>query len=261
MQYFVDGKINLSNLENPESFLIKLSNSLLILSSQSDYESFLLCSGFYHKNYYKVIKNTLTHKKMGVFFQKNAQESEFIYNLKHNMCKYGVYFFVENNDIFLKIYSGNGFLIDENLQNFLEKNLKNSFKKELKITKKLTFENFYEKEFLSKIKPFSLQIKCKNKDIKSKIKRYNLSDKKSNIFVEIDKDLCYEIYKKNGKEKVYLNKTNIFKNVGFLTDDELVREINLKGQKNVVSNKFLLYNKMTNFFDIFSTLAFLSKKI
>ena len=263
MQYFLNGKINLSSIKDKEKFLYNLSYSLSYLCCQSEYESFLICAGVYHKNYYEIIERVFLSKKITVFAQKNVEISEFLYNLKQNMCKYGIYFFEENKQLYLKIFSGNGFLVDINQQNFIEKNLlsqklfcQNDFSKK-------NFINFYERNILGKMKKFFFDIKSENLYLKEKLERYNLVDKSSKILIKINKDLTYNILKDNKNYDVELPKifNKFLIKESAITEEKLIEEINLNQLKNVVNSRYLMYNKFTNYFDIFTTLEYLSKYI
>lgn len=259
MLYFKNGEFEIKNTKEIDLVLLKISNSLFNLSKSDVFLNRLAIGGVYHKNYYNLICAGFYNNKNAVFCAKNMLLSEFLYNLKHNLCNYGIYFFKKNNKLFLKIYSGNTFLLDENQTNYVEKNINKEifFKNESIKFKKL--EDFYEKEFLNKLNVFNFKIICENEHLSKQIKRCNLSNKSSEFKVYIFKTMEYKIY--FNKKELSLNK--IFKNFKRydIIESELINKINLGKIKKVINKQFLIYNKSTNTFDIFYTLKYLSWRI
>lgn len=259
MLYFKNGEFEINDTKDIELVLLKISNSLFSLSKSPVFLNRLAIGGVYHKNYYNIICKGFYNNKNIVFNAKNTQKSEFVYNLKNNLCNYGIFFINKNYKFYLQIYSGNAFLLDENQINFVEKNIKNEncfCNEKIKYKK---FENYYEKNFLKNLKTFSLKIICQNEYLNKQIKKYKLSKKDSEFVVCIDKNLNYKIY--HNKNELNLNK--VFKNFNIydIIENEIINKINLENIKKVVNNKFLIYNKNTNNFDIFSTLKYLSWRV
>lgn len=256
MLYFKNGEFEINDTKDSELVLLKISNSLFSLSNSDVFINRLAVGGVYHKNYYSIICSGFYNNKNIVFNAKNMILSEFLFNLKHNLCNYGVYFFKKNNKLYLKIYSGNTFLLDENQINYVEKNIsnKNIFKNEsLKFEK---FVNYYEKMFVSKLKSFNFKITCENIHLNKQLQKFNLSSKNSKFTICFDNNLMYKIY----TNKTELNLSKVFKNFKKydIMDDELIKRINLKNLKKVINKNYLIYNKNTNNFDIFLTLKYLS---
>lgn len=257
MQYFINREFEIND-ETNKDLLLKISNALFCLSNSSVFENRLAIGGFYHKNYYETICKGFYNGNNIVFNAKNALLTEFKYNLKYNLCNYGVYFYKKENKVFLKIYSGNTFLLDENQINFVEKfiNTNKSFcGRKIKF---YNFINFYEKNIVSHLKPFNFMIECKNEHLLKQIKRYNLRSSNSNKII-IYENLNYDIF--TNKQKI--NKNLLFKNFKKydIIDEELIEKINLENITKVIDNNFLIFNKITNSFDILKTLKYLSWRI
>jgi len=253
---FKNGAINLSIIKNKKEFLIKLSNVLYSLSHSSVCEGSLGVGGLYHKNYYNYCCSGFFNGKNKVFNMKNALKSEFIYNIFNNLCNFGIYFFKEKGKVFIEIYSGNTFLIDENIQHFIEKFIAETKSLQIKQHRLILFKNYYL-DFLRTLKIRNIKIICKNKRVKNYKKLFNFSNPQSDFKVKIYKDLSYKIFYKDKEISSYiLTKYNHLN----LTDYEIINLINLKQLKKVVNNFNLLYNKKVNFFDIFYTLHTISKK-
>jgi len=259
LSLFCDGKLNITKLKSAKEILTKVSNALFILSKSPVFNSRLAIGGTYHKKYYTYICKGFFNGLNTVFMQKNVQISEFVYNLKQNMCNFGIYFYKENNQLFLKIYAGNSFLIDINQQNFIESYLN---KNNIIINNKEKFEefiNFYEKNYLKKISLFNFEIESRNNHIQNQIEKYKLSQN-CKIKIVIEKDLEYKILDEENNE---LNKEKIFKNYkkSNSSDDEIIKLINLTGEKKFVNKNYLLYNELTNNFDVFKTLKYISWRV
>lgn len=259
MQYFKNGEFEINDTKDLDLVLLKISNSLFNLSNSSVFNNRLAIGGVYHKKYYDIICSGFYKTKNMVFNAKNMILSEFLYNLKHNLCNYGIYFYKKNNNLYLKIYSGNTFVLDENQINYVEKiiNENNNFKNE-----DIKFEqlyNFYEKDFIFKLKQFNFNIICKNVHLYNLLKKFNLRNESSKNDLIIFKDLSYRIF--FNKKELKLNK--VFKNFKWydIIDDEIIKQINLKNYKKTINNNFLIYNKKINNFDIFTTLKYLSWRI
>ena len=259
MLYFKNGEFEINDTKENELVLLKISNSLFSLSKSNVFLNRLAIGGIYHKNYYNTICKGFYNNKNIVFNAKNTILSEFLYNLKHNLCNYGIFFINKNNKLYLQIYSGNTFLLDENQINFVEKYIKNENCFSVNKIKFKKFENYYEENLINKIKPFNFKILCENEHLSKQIKRCNLSNKSSKFKVYIFKNLKYKIY--FDKKELSLNK--IFKNFTSydIIESEIINKINLEKIKKVVNDKFIIYNKNTNNFDIFSTLKYLSWRI
>ena len=259
MLYFKNGEFEINDAKENELVLLKISNSLFNLSNSKVFANRLAIGGVYHKNYYNLICSGFYNSKNIVFCAKNTLKSEFLYNLKHNLCNYGIFFINKNNKLILQIYSGNTFLLDENQINYVEKIINNSkFFKNENIEFK-TFENFYEKNFLNKLNAFNFKIICENEHLSKQIKSCNFSNEKSEYMVYIYKNLEYKIY--FNKKEISLNKIFInFKSYDII-ESELINKINLEKIKKVINKQFLIYNEISNTFDIFSTLKHLSWRI
>lgn len=259
MTIFEDYKIYINKFKSAKEILIKISNALFILSKSPVFNNRLGVGGIYHKNYYDYICGGFCDENNMVFSQNNATVSEFLYNLKQNMCNYGIYFSEDINGFFLKIFSGNMFALDYNQQNFIESYLNKNEKIFKKIITKEKLKNFYEENYLKKMKFKNLEIYCKNKHLNNQLEKFNLSNK-SDFKVIIENDLNYKILNKKNSE---ILKDNLFINFKkqILNDDEIIKVINLTNQKKVVNSKFLLYNELTNNFDIFKTLNYISWRI
>lgn len=258
LDLFQDGKIKLSNKKNNKELLIKIANAIYNLSYSKVFTHRILIGGEYHKNYYNYICSGFFNEKNIVFIQKNALKSEFLYNLKHNMCNYGFYFYKENNNLFLQIYSGNSFLLERTQQNFVETYFNKNEIFENENIKFKTSLNYYEQDYLKNLSPFNFKIVCKNEYLKKQIEKFNLN-KNSNYTIVIENDLSYKIFYENIEiDKDYLFST--FKKFN-LSDDEMIIKINLRKLKRVVNSKSLIYNDLTNYFDIYKTLKYLSWRI
>ena len=120
MTLFKNNCIDLSNQKDVKDLLIKISNAIFQLSNSEVFNNRILIGGIYHKNYYNYICSGFFNGNNIIYNQKNVPISEFLYNLKQNMCNFGFYFMRENNQLILKIYSGNTFVLDINQQNFIE---------------------------------------------------------------------------------------------------------------------------------------------
>lgn len=118
---FIKNTINLSVFEN-ENFLIeKVCEALYYLSHSKVWEGNLMVGGVYHKNQYFFVKKGFLHEKSRVFCAKNVKIKHFGEFVKQNMCNFGLYFYVKKRRPFVKIFCGNGFLIEKTIQNYIEK--------------------------------------------------------------------------------------------------------------------------------------------
>ncbi|MGN1208625.1 MAG: hypothetical protein ACI4TI_04080, partial [Christensenellales bacterium] len=91
------------------------------LSSSQVYEPKLAIGGQYHKKQYNALKLGFCGKKNDIICLKNAKICDFGMLVKQNMCNYGIYFYEKHKKFFAKIFCGNGFLLEQTQQNFVEK--------------------------------------------------------------------------------------------------------------------------------------------
>lgn len=251
---FCDNKINLTGIKNKQEFLTKLGNNLFNLSHSNVCAGKLAIGGEYYKNYYNYICSGFFND---VIYVKNSLKSEFIYNTKYNLCNFGVFFLKDNNNIYIEIFSGNSFQIDNNLQNNIEKyllNNKKAIKQKMQICK---YDNFYLK-FVEKLDIENVKIISKNKFVKEYVKLLKIKTQQSNKIV-IDKNLNYKIL--INKKEINVGNLIKLKNCTNFTDKNLIDKINLEGINFVVNSKNLIYNKDINNFDIFYTIKIISNKL
>jgi len=259
MQYFKNGEFEINDTKELDLVLLKISNSLFNLSNSPVFNNRLAIGGVYHKKYYDLICRGFYNNKNIVFNAKNMILSEFLYNLKHNLCNYGIYLYEKEETLYLKIYSGNSFLLDKNQMNYVEKTIKNVdlvFNNNVKFFK---LENLYKKNIVSKHKMYNFKIICTNEHLLHLINKYSLSNENSKFTIKIFDNLNYKIF----RNKLEINLNKVFKNYSKydIIDDEIIEKINIENIKKVINNKFLIYNKFTNNFDIFTTLKYLSWRL
>ena len=120
---FCENYINLSEMKNKKEFLKNLAIALYSLSHSEVYDGRISIGGIYHKNYYEIIENTFCCGKSDVIFLIGCEIKQFLRNTKHNLCNYGIYFLKKNGENYIKIYSGNGYLLSRKQQNFVETKL------------------------------------------------------------------------------------------------------------------------------------------
>lgn len=255
---FYNNTINLSKQKDKKNFLIKLGDAIYSLSHSKVCEGTLGIGGEYHKNYYKYIASGFFNGKNRVLLMKNNIQSEFIYNIKQNLCNFGIYFFKENKSLLLKIYSGNSFVIDLNIRNYIQKFCSSNFKINKTPPKFFMCQDYYF-NLLKNYDRFNFRIKSKNSRVRKILNKFNLSERKSCNKVVINKDLTYEVY--INKNKVNLNNFLKIKIYSYTTEEEMINKINLEKLKFVASKKNLLYNEIINDFDIFLSLNYLSKSL
>lgn len=119
---FINDEINLSNKKRKKEFLILLTNALYSLSHSNVYSGKLGLGGEYHKNYYNIIKKEFLKDKSEIFCLKNTSLKVFLTKIMLNLCNYGIYFYnKKNNETYIKICCGNGFVLSKNQQNYVEK--------------------------------------------------------------------------------------------------------------------------------------------
>ena len=261
MQHFDNNIINLSKEKNRDIFLFCLVKSIINLTNSPVYKGRILIGGLYHKKYYSIIKKAFKNEKTQYFIDKTNNLSQFIFNLSENMCNFGMFLFKNKKDICIKIYCGNKFLIDKNLQNNIEKFIENynvDFENEFieENDNEFKFINYYENLF--KNEKFCFNICCENLGLNNQIKRFNFSNI-SKITIKIFNDFTYKIFINNAE----ISKEIFFRNFIKMKedDDENIIKLNLKKLKNVVNKEYLLYTKSSNYFDIFVTLKYLNKKL
>ena len=119
---FIKNSINLNFLNN-QNFLERLGKTLLDLSSTKVFPAKLAIGGEYHKNYYNCIKNGFMGENSGVLELKNAKFGVFGEMIKQNLCNFGIYFYSKRKKIYIKIFCGNGFLIEKTIQNYITKHI------------------------------------------------------------------------------------------------------------------------------------------
>lgn len=119
--FFENGKIDLSKILHKKKFLRLLGFSLFCLSDSCIIGAKLCVGGIYHKNYYNHIKTGFLNKKSTVLFEKNAKYRDFGAFVKQNMCNYGIWMSKKNNKFFVRIFCGNGCILEKTQQNFVAK--------------------------------------------------------------------------------------------------------------------------------------------
>lgn len=121
---FVKNSIKIDFLNN-QKFLEKLGKVLFDLSSTKVFSAKLALGGKYHKNYYDFVKNGFLGENSSVLELKSVKFRDFGETIKQNLCNYGIYFYSKRKKIYIKIFCGNGFLIEKTIQNYITKHIKN----------------------------------------------------------------------------------------------------------------------------------------
>ncbi len=121
---FFKNRICLSEQNDVNKFIERLSEILYKLSYSCVWDGKLAIGGAYHKNQYNSIKKGFLHKKSEVLCLKNVKICDFGEIIKQNLCNYGIYFYTKKGKEFIKIFCGNGFLIEKTIQNYIEKHFK-----------------------------------------------------------------------------------------------------------------------------------------
>lgn len=75
----------------------------------------------------KIVENNFNYSQTDKKSSKtiSLEIDKFCEQIKINLCNYGVYFYKKNGVDFLKIFSGNGFVLAKTQQNYVEKYIKN----------------------------------------------------------------------------------------------------------------------------------------
>ena len=251
--YFLNNEINLSNIKNKTEFLFKLGLALGKLSKSDISKSFLFLGGIYHKKYYNIINNAFCNEKSIVFYQKNAVLSVFLYNLKYNLCSYGIYFYLKNNKLYLKIYAGGSVVLSKYQQNFIN-NFIYDYKKNINLcgTKNHNLKEIQDK---FKIENVNINLSLENKFLAKLYK--NKFNENSKILVKVFEDLNYEIYFENEK----IDKFIFFKSFKKVEENDFnIEKIIKEDKKRVVNSLGILYNEDVLNFDIIKTINFIGRR-
>lgn len=250
MSFFCCNKINLTKIDNISETLAGISYSLKLLSFSPVEKSRIMIGGEYHKKYYRILLNNFYDNDNIVLNAKNTHLSEFLYNLKYNICNFGLFFYREKESIILKIYSGNCVVLSKVQQNFIEKCLSNKpIIKENKDAVFTKYKNFYNVDFLN------FKLICKNRRIQKAVKRTNDD---SHFKVVVLQDLSYFVLYKNKKIDSSIFFTG-YKKVSS-GDDDLIEKLIRNNYSRVAKKGDIVYNKIIYNFDILQTLIKISEK-
>ncbi len=118
---FYHNRINLSKSMNPEILLKKISKALLTLSKSLVWNGKLAIGGDYHKKYYTAISSGFLDEKSEILELKKAKMNNFGFEVKQNLCNFGIYFYTKLKKEYIKIFCGNGCVIERTIQNYIEK--------------------------------------------------------------------------------------------------------------------------------------------
>ncbi len=121
MKMFEKNKIEISKILDSEEVFKKIVLAIKNLMMSDVHISKLGVGGKYYKNYYDIMEDVINDDKNQIFYAKNITFSSFGQYIKQNMCNYGIYFHLKKDRIFITIFCGNGFLLEKNQQNFIEK--------------------------------------------------------------------------------------------------------------------------------------------
>lgn len=250
MSFFCCNKIVISKLKNVQDVLAAISYNLKKLCYSPVDLGKIMIGGDYHKKYYKTILKHFCDENNIVFNAKNASLAEFLCNLKYNLCNYGLFFYREEENVVLKIYSGNCVVLSKMQQNFLEKTMPNNLI--VKENENAVFTKYYD---FYKIDFLNFQLVCKNKRLSKAIKKTNI---KSDFKVVVLENYKYFVLYKNKRIKVKDFFSN-FKRVNKV-DDSLIENLIKNNNSRVANVNGIVYNKNIYNFDILKTLKLISEK-
>lgn len=250
MSFFCCNKINLSKIKNIKTFLAGVAVALKKLSDSKIQVNKIMIGGEYHKKYYQTILKYFYSENNIVFNAKNTNLSEFLCNLKYNLCNYGLFFYKEKEKNILKIYSGNCCVINKTQQNFIDKILSTYSLFQENVNAKFSkYKNYYKVDYLN------FQLICKNKRLLKAVKK---TTKNNNFKVVVLKNLKYFVLYKDKK----INLDNLFLKYKKVenVDDNLIETLIKNNSLRVVNKDKVVYNRDIYNFDILKTLIFLSEK-